>query len=351
MEAYSGLTGRMRGALLIAAALHIGFLIIAYLRPPPPSNKRGQRIVMEVVTKPPPPAPPPPPVVQPPTPPQPEVTPQPSKPQVAQRSLPRELLPVKREPGTDTSGPALVVPAQPQQAQNEPPGPPIKGPINLFDKSMLGKSLGIGNYTGNAPKGEDRLIKDSRLEEKKAPDFELIPEKGGGFKCESRNFIAHIKPDGSLEFENRFPIGFNKGGTFSFDLTDLAMRGAKQDPYYAEKRRFMEFSDKVRNDLRKKAIQEKNENALSSLSQSLHSIWNSGRSSSDRRREIFEKWSEASDDKEDVVGRKSRRAIEDFIRTYLPAGSPDAYPAEELSRIASERQGLPAFDPYRTGIR
>ncbi|MFO0577705.1 MAG: hypothetical protein U1A78_27175 [Polyangia bacterium] len=341
----------MRGALLIAALLHAAFLLIAYLRPPPPSKKRGQRIVMEVVTKPPPPeVQPPPPPPPPPTPP--PATPQPATPQpAARRPLPRELQPVERTTPSEPGSSAIVVPPQPPQPPVEPGGPQPKGPVNLFDRGTLGKSLGLTGYAGNAPKGEDRMIKDSRLDEKKAPDFELVPEKGGGFKCETRNFIAHIKPDGGLEFENRFPIGFNKGGTFSFDLTDLAMRGAKQDPYYAEKRRFMDFSEKVRTDLRKKAIQERNENALSSLSQQLHSLWNSGRPASERRRELFEKWSECTDDKDDTLGRKGRRTIEDFIRTYLPAGSPEAFTSDELSRFAGERQGQPPFDPYRTGIR
>jgi hypothetical protein len=349
LEAYDGVAWRMRGALLIAAVLHLGFLLVAYLRPPPPSKKKGQLIVMDVVRKPPPPPvevqpPPPPPTPEP-------SSEQPQKPQQASRGLPKQLQPVKRDPSSEPGSSAIVVPVQPEQTGPSEPGPMPKGPINLFDRGTLGKSLGLTGYSGNAPKGEDRLLKDSRLDPKKEPDFELIPEKGGGYRAETRNFIAHIKPDGSLSFENRFPIGFNKGGTFSFDLTDLAMRGAKQDPYYAEKRRFMDFSEKVRNDLRKKAIQEKNENALSTLSQQLHTVWNSGRSSAERRREIFEKWNECTDDKDDVVGRKGRRTIEDFIRTYLPAGSPDAYTSEELARIAGERQGLPAFDPYRTGIR
>lgn len=50
-----------------------------------------------------------------------------------------------------------------------------------------------------------RLLKDERLDVKKAAEFELVPEKGGGFKFEGKNFIAHIKPDGGLAFDNRPP--------------------------------------------------------------------------------------------------------------------------------------------------
>ena len=354
LEAYDGASWRTWSALLLAGIMHGAFLLVAYLRPLPPPPRKLPPILMDVVVK-----PPPPPEPAPPEPPPPEPVPPPKAPQTPQvkppppsRSLPKDLQPVKRDNNETDSGPAIVVPEQPPSppTSNEPPAGPPTGPINLFPKSLVGVVGGPG-VNGPVPKGPDRLLKDERLAEKKGPEFELVPEKGGGLKFEGKNFIAHIKPDGSLQFDNRFPIGFNKGGTFSFDLTDLAMRGAKQDPYYAEKRRFMDFSEKVRTDLRKKAIQERNENALSSLSQQLHSLWNSGRPASERRRELFEKWSECTDDKDDTLGRKGRRAIEDFIRTYLPAGSPEAFTSDELSRFAGERQGQPPFDPYRTGVR
>lgn len=203
------------------------------------------------------------------------------------------------------------------------------------------------------PKAPDRLLKDERLEEKKEPPFELIPVKGGGFRAETRNFIAHIAKDGTLRFENRFPIGFQKGGTFSFDLTDLITRGKNQDPYYSEKRRFVDFSEEKRAELRRKWAQESSEKGLATLEDQLSTIWQSSKSAALRRREIYDKWADCSDGSagEDGMGRKGRRAIEAFIRTHLPQGSSDAYTSDELSHIAGERGSLPPFDPYRTGAR
>lgn len=348
LEAYDSDVVRTGSGLLIAVLLHLALLLIAYLRPIPVTTKRSRPIEMEVVTK---PKPPPPPVVEPkppeppPTPPQQPAasTPKPSRP------LPRELMPVERKSETPEPGSsAIVVPPQPPGAEQGPPGPLPKGPIDLFPKN-LGVIVGAPAAGAPIPKGPDRLFKDERLDPKKEAPFELIPEKGGGFKSETKNFIAHIKPDGTISFENRFPIGFNKGGTFSFDLTDLAMRGKKQDPYAAEKRRFLEFSDKVRSDLKQKAFEEQQRSAVSHLADELSTIWNSSRSAAARRREIYEKWADCTDDKNDSIGRKGRHTVEDFIRGHLPASSPDAFTSEELAHIASERQGLPQFDPYGTG--
>ena len=355
LEAYepsSGLSWRMWSGLLIAAAVHVSFLLVAYLRPVPPAKRKLAPILMEVVVKKPTPPPEPvvpPPVVPPPVSPPPPVVPPPPS---SNRPLPKELQPVVRENRTsDPAGPAISVPVQPPvpPGPSEPTGLP-KGPINLFPKS-LAVVMGAPGLNGAVPKAPDRMLKDDRLEEKKGPEFELIPEKGGGYKFDGKNFIAHIKPDGALDFENRFPIGFQKGGTFTFDATDLVMRSKKQDPYAAEKRRFIEFSDKVRTELREKALKEQRETALATLQQQLQDVWNSGRSGAARRRDIYEKWQDCSDDKAEALSRKGRRIIEDFVRTYLPSGSPEAYTAEELQKINAERQGLPSFDPYRSSGR
>jgi len=338
----------MSGAVLIAVGLHVGLAVYAYHHPLPIGPRKTGPITVDVVIrKPAPPAPIP---AKPETPP-----PVPEKPQLAARTeaptpLPKELQPVQRPENVSAGSSAIVVPVQPPSSTETGTPSLSKGPLVLFPKSLNGV---VGGPAANAPipKGPDRLFKDERLEEKKEPDFVLLADKDGGYKSETKNFIAHIKSDGSIDFENRFPIGFQKGGTFSFDLTDLAMRGAKQDPYAAEKRRFLEFSDKLRNDLRKRSIQERRDSALAGFGRELRAIWNSGRSSSARRRELFEKWSDCSDSKEDVLGKRGRDAVEDFVRTYLPEGSPEAFTSEELTDFRRERGNESAFDPYRSSSK
>lgn len=333
---------QMRIGLLGALLLHGALLLWAYLTPdhqPPP---RRRVIDMEVIRRAPPREDPPAPLQK-----EPQPVPR------GQRPLPSLLRPVPRPAGVrdEPDSPAAVLPEQPEPQPGDRPEMP-KGPIDLFNRKSLSEAIGGPGVDAPIPKGPNRLLKDERLEEKKEAEFHLVPERGGGFRFNGPNFSAHIGADGTLTFKDKFPIGFQRGQTgFSFDLTDLAMRGQKQDPYAAEKRRFEEFSRSLREDLRRKKRDGMLDAALGSLPAELAEIWQSSRPPAVRRRELFEKWVEAADDREgtDSQGQRARRIIEEFIRRHLPAGSAHAYTDEELRRFALMREGLPAFDPYRQG--
>ncbi|MCS6912120.1 MAG: hypothetical protein NZ890_02660 [Myxococcota bacterium] len=332
----------MRIGLLGALLLHGALLVMAYLAPDHPPPPRRRVIDMEVIRRTPPPQ-------EPPRVPQRELPVAPR----AQRPLPSLLRPVPRPQGVqdEPDSPAAVLPEQPEPQPGDKPAMP-KGPIDLFHRKSLSEAIGGPGVDAPIPKGPNRLFKDERLEEKKEAEFHLVPERGGGFKFNGPNFTAHIAADGTLTFKDKFPIGFQRGQTgFSFDLTDLAMRGQKQDPYAAEKRRFEEFSRPLREELRRKKRDGMLDMALNTLPAELAEIWQSSRPAAVRRRELFEKWVEAADDREgtDSQGQRARRLIEEFIRRHLPLGSPHAYTEEELRRFALMREGLPAFDPYRQG--
>lgn len=338
------LTGRLGLSTTLAVLLHGGLLLLAWLSPPPPVKPRTRVIQMEVVARkpetptPPPPQPPPPPA-------EPtdrsKDTPQDPRPA---RPLPSLLEPVKRTTTTpEPQSPAITLPEQPKA----PPGVKPSGPVILFPKDLSGITPGAPGANTPVPKGTDRLIKDDRLDEKKGPEFVLAPEKGGGFKYDGKRFSAHIAPDGSLKFDDAGPIGFAKGSSgFSFDLTDLAMRGRKQDPYGAEKRRFMEQTDKLRDDLRRKHVLGSKETHSAAVPHDLEEIWESQKPAAVRRRELFEYWEQASDDADPIAQQRGRRQTEAYIQKHLPPGSADAYTDEELRRFAAQRVGQPAFQPY-----
>ena len=109
------------------------------------------------------------------------------------RPLPSLLRPVQKDQDTrkeDPQSPAVVLPQQPEQEVK--PGP--QKPLNLFDTGSMSRALG-GNGSGALgppPKTPNRLLKDERLDEKKEEEFQLVPEKGGGFKYDGPNFVAHI---------------------------------------------------------------------------------------------------------------------------------------------------------------
>lgn len=337
------LSRRMWVAMLLALGIHLGLLLWAYLQPPVPMPNRRRVVIMDVVKTPPKPAPKP----EPPKP----TPPEPEEPKTApSRPLPSLLQPVPRKGPQEEKSPAIEVPVQPPAPSTPTPeqkGP--RGPIQLFP-SNLGGTVGPGGPGAVIPKGPNRMLKDERLDVKKEPDFVLVPEKGGGFRYDGKNFNAHIAADGTLTFDDRGPIGVQKGGTFSFDLTDLAMRGHKQDPYAPEKRRFVEFSQKLRDDLHGKGQQTGQDGALLALPGELDEIWTTTKPAAVRRREIFEKWVDVADDKDGAgsSGQKARRMIESYVRKHMPQGTALSYTAEELARFAESRDGLPTFEPYRS---
>jgi len=346
-------SGRSGTALGIAALLHLAFGFYAYLRPPPPPSKKSRPIVVEVVKpKPAPRLPEPEPEPQPPEAPKPATPPKAPPPPV--RAQPKIIQPATPKPAQpdDEKSSAAVLPPQPETKGPEGPGPigpgpgTGKGPVNLFPGSLAGV-VGAPGYDGKAiPRRADILFGDDRLKPKVEPEFTLVAEKGGGYKCSARNFTAHIKADGRVEFEKRFPIGFNKGGTFSIDPDNWFSK--KSDPYYADKRRFLEFSDKIRSELRAAAAKEYQERSMATLKDQLHAIWRSELPGPARRRDIFEKWEDCADDKDDLLSRKGRHIIEDFVKTYLPSGSTEGFTDAELAKINSGRKDLPPFDPYKS---
>ena len=90
---------------------------------------------------------------------------------------------------------------------------------------------------------------------------------------------------------------------------------------------------------------------LRSLPRELEKMWRDDtRSLADRRRLLFERWDECVDAREDSeaarVGAQARATVLSFIRTRLPAGSPDAYTQAELVALNARRVSRVPFAPY-----
>ena len=62
-----------------------------------------------------------------------------------------------------------------------------------------------------------------------------------------------------------------------------------------------------------------------------------------RRAALFELWDECG---EDEAGTRARSLVIGWIRARLPAGSPDAYTAQELDVLQTRRTSTAAFAPY-----
>lgn len=177
-----------------------------------------------------------------------------------------------------------------------------------------------------------------------APEFRR--QRDGSYVYEGHAFRATIRPDGSIEFDDRPGIrtdGFSTSGTF--DLNDALMRASGGDPYAAEREWVMEHTEELRARLEAEHRRATMARALSRIAAECERIWGrTSRTPAQRRREIFELWDAAE---EDGDGARARAAIEQWIRERLPAGGPDGYSSEELARLNATRQSRAEFDPYR----
>jgi hypothetical protein len=135
----------------------------------------------------------------------------------------------------------------------------------------------------------------------------------------------------------------------SFDLTDLVMRLRGEEPYAALKRAFLRETDALREEMARLDRPRTIDSALAALPGALEALWRGPGSAAERRRLIFALWDDCAEDGNSVVargGREARAVILDFIRRSLPAGSADAYGADELAALNRERTSTDEFHPY-----
>jgi hypothetical protein len=236
--------------------------------------------------------------------------------------------------------------------------PSRTGPIDLNLHALPqsptvepGTVQGVPAGTGNPkkpwrPRGDagDPIL--GKIAERKEEEFPLESLGRDGFMYKGPSFSAHILPDGTVSFDDKFIRDF-KGLSGGFDATDLIMRGRGEDPYRHEKKKFMAATEARRAEMARKVHQQELQGALAELPGHLEDLWRlTYKPARERRRLLFSMWKETADSEDGLAtaGAEARAIIEKFIRHNLPEGSPDAYTAEELTRYNT---GLPRkFEPY-----
>jgi hypothetical protein len=208
------------------------------------------------------------------------------------------------------------------------------------------------------------------------PRSELAPDGNGRFRIKDGPVIAHVERDGRVSFEDQSPIGVHVARPHDikrrlkawianpfaeapadippiieghFELTDLAMRAAGQDPYSSRK---MELLDRTRDERMALAAGENASNlrdALARTPATLERIWRGPGDARHKRRLLFTLWDECAESgASDVVttARAVRASILAFIRRRLPRGSRAAYSARELDALNAGRTSRERFEPY-----
>lgn len=327
------------------------------LRLAPPPRDPGPKIVtVEINAAPEPKAvEPKPPEPETPKPPEPTPTP-PPKPKVAS-------LMAKPEPTPTPPPPQVAAPTVSAETKTAAPTesnvllPRRAAGVDLKLHSMPNGVIG-GQYDGPPPTTAQPPRKEwamkgtagdpilGKLDEVKEDPYPLV-KMSDGWVYKGPAFNAKIFLDGSVSFDDKNIRDF-KGLSGSFDITELIMKGKKQDPYRREKEKFLTHTTDMRDRLIKKARDVKIANSLDHLRGELATVWhNTDKSPLERRAEIYAMWKEAAMTDKDLsdAGAEAQKIIEQFIRKYLPQGSDNAYSAEEIDRFNS--RGKVTFNPYR----
>lgn len=185
-----------------------------------------------------------------------------------------------------------------------------------------------------------------KLAGEKKDDYPLESLGKNGYVYNGPSFSARIMPDGQVNFDDKSIRDF-KGLSGGFDLTDLIMKGKKEDPYRHEKKKFLEATSAKRAEMARQVRDEQIRSSLEELPWRCDEIWRDHRRGpGERRNLLFALWKETADNDDGLgdAGEKARGVIEKFIQHYLPAGSVDQFSDEELARL--NRRGGRKFDPY-----
>lgn len=130
-----------------------------------------------------------------------------------------------------------------------------------------------------------------------------------------------------------------------FDLHGELMRALGHDPWEDERRRFLEETEALRDELTDRRAAQLRARALRRLPARLAAIWRDrARSEADRRAAIFAVWDACADDEE---GARAAARVERFVRDRLPRGSDRAFSEDELRALNETREREEPFDPYR----
>jgi hypothetical protein len=177
---------------------------------------------------------------------------------------------------------------------------------------------------------------------------ELQPD-GSGRKAEHKTFRVKVAADGSAKIHDKANIQRQGLLGASFDVTDGAMRAAGIDPYASYKLKVLDETREERVAMGKQYRAQQLAQTPVYVQRNLERLWTTTTDPAARRKGLFEMWDECAETGTEelrIAGKAARKYILGFIRSKLPATSPDAYTTAELERLNRQRKSQLPFEPY-----
>jgi hypothetical protein len=171
----------------------------------------------------------------------------------------------------------------------------------------------------------------------------------GSYAYEGGVFQAVVRPDGKVEFRDTSIRAELRPSWVPFvvvaDLNDLVEHEVlDRELYSAEKQWLLNETRELREKLAGEARRRERLEANRELERTLRGIVDDPALTVAQKHEaIFLIWQDCG---EDADAQAHRRAVDNFVRRYLPQGSALAFHSDELDRMNSTRPTLQPFQPY-----
>jgi hypothetical protein len=242
----------------------------------------------------------------------------------------------------------------PLMAMRPKPAPTLEGPSEDF----------ISNFLSKPSHAEPNPIEGERIDDEiaaiehdpsqrerlvalyNARDAHELKRDGTGYKATHQTWVAHVDSTGHATFEDT-PNWHHDGLGASFDITDAFMRHHGDDPYAAQKRKFLEDTLEERYQIGKRAQHELLQHSGGLAYEALENVWAKTTDVRARKRAVFELWDDCAESgNADLVegGRAAREMIVAFIQARFVGA--DAYTPDELAAFNAKKTSKATFAPY-----
>ena len=223
---------------------------------------------------------------------------------------------------------------------------PIEGERIGDDIAALEQDLHDPEWMRHASPDQLREAREALVAAQDARDAHELKQDGDGYKAEHPTWEGRVDPDGNVHFKDK-PNWQQHGLTASFDATDALMREHGEDPYAAEKKKFLDDTREERYQIGKRYKHQELARSAELAQETLTWIWSQTTDTRERKDAVFELWdacAESGDDDLVAGGKAARAMIVGFIQAHLVGA--DAYTPAELTELNAHKASNETFAPY-----
>ena len=257
----------------------------------------------------------------------------------------------RTENTSSPTGSDWELPTQEEKNQTMPGVPLVhlpKGPGTLMAPLSLPFPLPGGNG-GKGPLGASSQKEGSGGEGE--GQFQLKQE-GDERVAKTPNFIAKIKSDGGVEFQDKTGFTWDKENfTMSFDGNAALMKALGLRVHAAEKRKFLEQTKGLRKKLWQEEVERRSLRAYTLLLKKFQKlVEDATQSAAQKRFTLFGYWMECGDEAAPSLSAEIREMTERLIREKWPKGTEQGYTDDELfecNKILKDKNFKASFKPYQ----